>query len=122
MVFKHEIRADAEKIIKMLLPHFEYHNTPELKIKKPLEIMKDGSKTYAQKILKQMKTLVQEHLPRLTYIRGLVSEERWKNYRLFDIKDLREQKMYKDAHRRLMYGWKFEKQRKSKKKKGAKKD
>ena len=116
MAYRHEIKASAEKIIGMLQRHFDYFDTPKPKISKPLTVMLDGTKTYAQKILDQMTVLVQGHLPRLDYIRGLVSEDRWKNYKALDIQGLREQKMYKDAHRRLMDGWKFTKQRKQKKK------
>lgn len=116
MVFKHEIRQEIKQQIDLLLTHFEYHDTPQNKIDKPLTVTEDCSKTFARKILNQVKAHLKEHLERLNYIRGLTAEERWKNYKLMDIKGLTEQTMYKNAHRRLMHDWKFEKQKKTKKK------
>ena len=117
MTFKHEIRQENKRQIDKLLTHFEYHDTPKNKIDKPFTVTEDCSKTYARKILNQVLVHIKEHLKRLNYIRGLTAEERWKNYKIMDIKGLKEQQMYKDAHRRLMHDWKFEKQKKKKKKK-----
>ena len=117
MVFKHELRTDIKKLIEMLQRHFDYFDTPKNKVNKPLTVCDEVSKTFTQKILNQVKGHVRNHLERLEYIRGLTSEDSWKNYKLFGIQNLREQKMYKDAHRRLMNEWKFERPRKKKKKK-----
>lgn len=117
MAYKHEILSEIDQLLGLLRPHLEYFDISDLRINRPKVCAEKGTKTYAAKILEKLDALVKDHLAELDRVRGLVSEERWKNYKLFEQEGLREQVMYKSAFRRLMRGWQFREQRKKKAKK-----